>query len=152
MGVQRVIWQLVYYRYLLSPVGWHDQSIGFIAFQELKREKDRCKNLESDIEQLRNSFDTMQQHFDKLKEQCNIDKESWYNVKVAMQNEVDNIKGNEMILQLKVTEYEKSLEILREEPDEIRKAYVEHTFRYSQQILIPPSNQIKIKSRVIQIS
>lgn len=81
------------------------------------------------MEKLRESFSDLEEQFNKMKEQYSIDKESWYNIKVSMQKEIDTIKNNEITSQLKANEYEKSLEILKEEPDEIKKAFVESTFR-----------------------
>ncbi|XP_065202598.1 centrosomal protein of 290 kDa-like isoform X2 [Planococcus citri] len=98
---------------------------------ELDREKETCKNLQTRVNNLQNSLDSLQQQMEKINEQYDLDKESWYHVKVSMQQEIDNIKNNEMVLQLKVSEFEKSLEILKEDPNEIKKAYVENTFRIS---------------------
>ena len=47
-----------------------------------------------------------------------------------MQAEIDDAKNEVQIQQLKTNEYEKTLETLKESPEEINRALIESKFRY----------------------
>lgn len=78
---------------------------------------------------LREKLTVIDKEEKRLHEKYEVDKESWLSIRKAMQEEIDVIKNNEQMLIAKTTEYEKSLEILKQSPEDIHKSFVESTFR-----------------------
>lgn len=78
---------------------------------------------------LREKLTVIDKEEKKLHEKYEADKESWLSIKKAMQEEIDIIKNNEQMLIAKTSEYEKSLEILKQSPEDIHKSFVKSTFR-----------------------
>lgn len=66
----------------------------------------------------------------KSREIYEHDKESWCGVKTAMQEEIDNLRDNEAILQIKVNDFEQCIETIKSGPEQIDKTLVEMTLRY----------------------
>ncbi len=66
----------------------------------------------------------------EIQEKYQEDRESWNVVQTSMQNDIDIVRNNEAALQLKANEYEKSLQKLKESPEEIEKTFAEMSLRY----------------------
>lgn len=66
----------------------------------------------------------------KSREIYEHDKKSWSGEKTTMQEEIDNIRNNEAILQIKANDFEQCIETIKSGPEQINRALAEMTLRY----------------------
>lgn len=89
----------------------------------------KSKALTEEIEKYREKFILIEEQMKIMNEKYDEEKESWFALKTSMQVEIDDTKNEVQIQQLRANEHEETLEMLKQSPQEINRAFIESKFR-----------------------
>lgn len=99
--------------------------------EEIRSVKAECATLKIMLSELQDKNTTTNDVLHESEERYRKEKELWDNLKLSMETEIEMLRENEKTVKIKISEYEKHLEIISKSPDEIQKTLAENVMRYA---------------------